>query len=77
MYMYNNFLIALGAVKLTPGHDQTDWEVGQKHNLDLLEILDDKGDLVNVPESFQVIGMINLFEKGFTGRILCLMCVSV
>uniref|UniRef100_A0A8C5QQ96 Valine--tRNA ligase n=1 Tax=Leptobrachium leishanense TaxID=445787 RepID=A0A8C5QQ96_9ANUR len=41
-----------GAVKITPAHDQTDYEVGMRHSLDFLNIMDDNGTLVNVPEPF-------------------------
>lgn len=34
-----------GAVKITPSHDHTDYEVGCRHNLELIEILDDHGDI--------------------------------
>ena len=34
-----------GCVKLTPAHDQNDYECGKRHNLDLLEILTDEGDI--------------------------------
>ncbi|XP_060570722.1 valine--tRNA ligase-like [Ruditapes philippinarum] len=32
-----------GAVKITPAHDHNDYEVGQRHKLPLLTIIDDKG----------------------------------
>ncbi|KAM8952751.1 valine--tRNA ligase [Pelodytes ibericus] len=41
-----------GAVKITPAHDQTDYEVGMRHSLDFVNIMDDNGLLVNVPEPF-------------------------
>ncbi|KAG8552851.1 hypothetical protein GDO81_003110 [Engystomops pustulosus] len=41
-----------GAVKITPAHDQTDYEVGMRHSLDFINIMDDNGLLVNVPEPF-------------------------
>ncbi|KAL3315679.1 hypothetical protein Ciccas_005688 [Cichlidogyrus casuarinus] len=34
-----------GAVKLTPAHDQNDWEAGQRHNLPVINILNDDGTL--------------------------------
>lgn len=34
-----------GAVKITPAHDHTDYEVGKRHNLPLIDILDDEGKI--------------------------------
>ncbi|XP_075042710.1 valine--tRNA ligase [Mixophyes fleayi] len=41
-----------GAVKITPAHDQTDYEVGMRHSLEFINIMDDNGLLVNVPQAF-------------------------
>jgi len=32
-----------GAVKMTPAHDPNDFEVGQRHHLDMIRVLDDNG----------------------------------
>ena len=32
-----------GAVKVTPGHDLTDWEIGQRHGLPVLTVMDGEG----------------------------------
>ncbi len=32
-----------GAVKVTPGHDPNDWEIGQRHGLDVIVALDQPG----------------------------------
>ena len=32
-----------GALKVTPCHDHNDWELGRKHNLELVQVIDDKG----------------------------------
>jgi valyl-tRNA synthetase len=43
-----------GAVKITPAHDFNDFEVGKRHNLKQLNILDEKGHLNNnVPIPYQ------------------------
>ncbi len=43
-----------GAVKVTPAHDFNDFEVGQRHQLDVLDILDDQAILnQNVPIAYQ------------------------
>ncbi|KAG9460399.1 hypothetical protein GDO78_022068 [Eleutherodactylus coqui] len=41
-----------GAVKITPAHDQNDYEVGMRHSLEFINIMDDSGLLVNVPQPF-------------------------
>lgn len=43
-----------GAVKITPAHDQNDYEVGQRHGLEAINIMDSHGALVNVPPPFLV-----------------------
>jgi valyl-tRNA synthetase len=43
-----------GAVKVTPGHDPNDYEIGQRHDLELLNILNPDGTLnENVPEPYR------------------------
>jgi valyl-tRNA synthetase len=32
-----------GALKVTPSHDRDDYEIGRRHSLDLLKVMDDKG----------------------------------
>ncbi|MBR3632338.1 MAG: valine--tRNA ligase [Elusimicrobiaceae bacterium] len=44
-----------GALKITPAHDATDYEVGQRHNLPILTVINDKGKMINCPEKY--IGM--------------------
>ncbi len=43
-----------GAVKITPAHDFNDFEVGRRHGLDAINILDSRGRLNDtVPESYR------------------------
>lgn len=45
-----------GAVKITPAHDFNDWEVGKRTGLDVINILDASGKLINedpVPEAYR------------------------
>lgn len=47
-----------GAVKITPAHDFNDYEVGKRHNLPMINILNDKGCLnEQVPSDFQNISI--------------------
>ncbi|KAJ8392935.1 hypothetical protein AAFF_G00071390 [Aldrovandia affinis] len=41
-----------GAVKITPAHDHNDYEVGERHKLAFINILDENGFLINVPPPF-------------------------
>src|SRR6185503_21159512 len=42
-----------GAVKMTPAHDFNDFEVGKRHGLELLNILDENAHLTDaVPEPY-------------------------
>jgi valyl-tRNA synthetase len=41
------------ALKITPAHDATDYEIGQKHNLPLISIIDKRGKLFgDIPKEF-------------------------
>ena len=43
-----------GMVKITPAHDPNDWEVGKRHNLEVVNLLTPDGRLnENVPEKYQ------------------------
>lgn len=41
-----------GAVKITPSHDPNDYEVGNKHKLQRIQVIDFDGTMINVPEEF-------------------------
>ena len=50
---YSDPQMGSGAVKITPAHDFNDFEVGKRHNLELLNILNDDGTLNNnCPEEY-------------------------
>lgn len=36
---------ASGAVKVTPGHSMVDWEIGERHKLDVISVVNEKGKL--------------------------------
>lgn len=40
-----------GALKVTPGHDMTDYEIGQRHNLPIVSVIDFKGKMQLTPFS--------------------------
>lgn len=37
-----------GMVKITPAHDPNDYEVGKRHNLDILEVISKEGKITNI-----------------------------
>ena len=39
-----------GALKITPGHDVTDFEIGERHGLDRISVIARTGNMQNVPE---------------------------
>lgn len=41
-----------GAVKVTPAHDPNDFEIGERHHLPRLQVIDFDGTMVNVPSQF-------------------------
>lgn len=41
-----------GVVKITPAHDPNDFEVGQRHNLERIQVIDFDGTMINVPSQF-------------------------
>ncbi|EFA00421.1 valine--tRNA ligase [Tribolium castaneum] len=45
-----------GAVKVTPAHDPVDFEVGKRHSLALLQVIDEKGNLTRICGEFAGIG---------------------
>ncbi len=41
-----------GVVKITPAHDFNDWEVGQRHNLRVVQVIDEQGRMTDVAGRF-------------------------
>ena len=41
-----------GALKITPAHDPNDYEVGKRHNLPAITVIDKNGRMENVPEKY-------------------------
>jgi valyl-tRNA synthetase len=41
-----------GALKITPGHDALDFEIGQKHGLSTISVIDTSGKMTNTPEKY-------------------------
>lgn len=48
-----------GCVKITPAHDFNDYEVGKRHNLTLINVLDANGAILRVAQAFNIDGTVN------------------
>lgn len=47
-----------GMVKITPAHDPNDYEVGKRHNLEVIEVITKEGVMSNiVPQNFRGLGL--------------------
>lgn len=44
----------LGAVKITPAHDPNDYEIGKRHNLPFINIIDEDGNITGDCGEFTV-----------------------
>ena len=49
---YVSLSVGTGALKVTPAHDTNDYEIGLRHSLPEISVVDLEGKLVNVPEEF-------------------------
>ena len=51
---YVDMKFGTGALKVTPAHDMNDWELGRKHNLEVIAIFDEAGNVnENAPEKYR------------------------
>lgn len=66
-----------GAVKVTPAHDATDNEISKRHDLEVIEIINTEGKMINVPEKYLGLSVLeareavvaDLEEQGFLVEI--------
>jgi len=52
-----------GAVKITPAHDPNDFEIGERHQLERLHVIDFDGTMINVPKQFEGLSFEEAREK--------------
>jgi len=52
-----------GAVKITPAHDPNDFEIGERHNLPRIQVIDFDGKMVNVPSQFMGLSVIDARKR--------------
>jgi valyl-tRNA synthetase len=57
---YVDIEFGTGCLKVTPAHDMNDWELGRKHGLDVISILDEDGRVnENAPEQYQGLSAVD------------------
>ncbi|MEF2232352.1 MAG: valine--tRNA ligase [Pseudodesulfovibrio sp.] len=75
---YVDMAFGTGCLKVTPAHDMNDWELGRKHGLEVLPILDEDGNVNdNAPERYRglhkeearIVICTDLKEQGFLVEI--------
>ncbi|MDF1875683.1 valine--tRNA ligase [Sulfurimonas sp. SAG-AH-194-I05] len=74
---YVDMEFGTGVVKVTPAHDQNDYEVGKRHNLEFITVFDEKGILNDYAEEFKGLDRLEarevivkrLEEEGFIVKI--------
>jgi len=54
-----------GCVKITPAHDFNDYEVGKRHNLPLINVLDKNAAILELAQTFSVDGSLNTEVDNF------------
>ncbi len=53
-----------GAVKITPAHDLTDYKIGLRHNLEIIQVIDEKGRITKkAPLAYQGLKVLEAREK--------------
>lgn len=50
----------LGAVKITPAHDQNDYDCGKRHDLPFITMIDDEGNITNDCGQFSVCTLLHV-----------------
>ncbi len=57
-----------GAVKVTPAHDNNDWQISQRHKLEMVPVIDERGRMnQNAPEAYRGLKTLEAREKIVAG----------
>ena len=51
-----------GAVKVTPAHDLKDYQIGLRHKLQILQVVDERGEMINI-KNYQGLKILDAREK--------------
>lgn len=54
------YVACAGAVKITPAHDHNDYDVGKRHSLPFITIIDDEGNITEAGGPFKVWDCYNI-----------------
>ncbi len=52
-----------GAVKVTPAHDNTDYEIARRHNLEIIEVINADGKMINVADKYAGLSVVKAREE--------------
>ena len=52
-----------GAVKITPAHDPNDFEIGERHHLERIQVIGFDGKMTNVPDQYKGLSFEDAREK--------------
>ena len=52
-----------GALKVTPAHDSIDYEIGQRHKLGLVQVINERGKMTNVPAAYEGASVLDARTK--------------
>ncbi len=52
-----------GAVKITPAHDPNDFEIGERHNLEPIQVIGFDGTMINVPSQYTGLSTVEARKK--------------
>lgn len=90
---YVDMEFGTGALKVTPSHDHNDWEIGHRHKLDFIQVIDDAGNMnanagkyaglskeearQKVEEALKELGLLEAIEDYEHNVGLCYRCNSV
>jgi valyl-tRNA synthetase len=60
---YVDMSFGTGALKITPAHDPNDFEVGKRHNLNRIQVIDFNGKMMNVPAPLEGLTVLEARNK--------------
>ena len=60
---YVDMTYGTGAVKVTPAHDPNDFEIGERHNLERIQVIGFDGKMMNVPTQFAGLSVADARKK--------------
>ncbi len=60
---YVDMTFGTGALKITPAHDPNDFEIGGRHNLPVISVIDIDGTMINVPDEFIELDVVAARQK--------------